>query len=211
MWVWRHDCLSIHLFYLATFLAATLSARCTTPDCRFRALACASAPKTQDHLKTCIESLDSIWVRWVPARISIFELYRIVGCITFHVRAYNFDCGIQCKWVCAIYALRILVSSQPFAIEICNSGLLVHTRAGLACCGLLSRVAAKAVCLGSKLMWVALTFQRRFIFQLFWQRPFIAKDGLFSRFICTPFFHLFSPVSTSLLYSRSLGRNFVGF
>ena len=36
-----------------------------------------------------------------------------------------------------------------------------------------------------------LTFQRRFIFQLFWQRPFIAKDGLFSLFICTPFVHLF--------------------
>ena len=68
----------------------------------------------------------------------------------------NFDCGIQCKCVGAIYALRILVSSQPFAIEICNSGLLVHTRAGLACCGLLSRVAAKAVCLGSRLMGVVL-------------------------------------------------------
>ena len=44
--------------------------------------------------------------------------------------------------------------------------------------------------------YLTLTFQSRFIFQLFWQRPFIAKDGLFSLFICTLFFHLFSPVST---------------
>ena len=57
----------------------------------------------------------------------------------------------------------------------------------------------------------SLTFQRRFIFQLFWQTRLMGKDGLFSLFICTPFFHLFSPVSTSLLYSRSLGHNLVVF
>ena len=58
---------------------------------------------------------------------------------------------------------------------------------------------------------LALDFQRRSIFQLFWQRRLIGKDGVFSLFICTPFFHLFSPVSTSLLHSRSLGRNLVVF
>ena len=126
--VWWHDCLSIHLFYLATFLAATLSARCTTPDCRFRALACASAPKTQDHLKTCIESLDSM----SPLSSCTYKHLRIVSnCGLHHFSRARLQLplwdSMQMSWY------HLCTSDSGFKSALCDRNVQLRTIGSYSC------------------------------------------------------------------------------
>ena len=150
--VGRHDCLSIHLFYSAAFLAPTLSARCTTPDCRFRALACASALKTQNHLKTCIESLDSM----SPLSSCTYKHLRIVSnCELHHLSRARLQLrlwdSMQMSWC------HLCTSDSGFKSALCDRNMQLWTIGSNSCRLGLLRLTFTSSCksrLGSKLMWV---------------------------------------------------------
>ena len=100
--VWRHDCLSIHLFYSAAFLAPTLSARCTTPDCRFRVLAC------------CFRSQDSR-----PSQDMYDSMSPLSSCTYKHLRIVS-NCELH-HFSRARLQLRLWDSMQMSWCHLCTS------------------------------------------------------------------------------------------
>ena len=120
--VWRHDGLSIHLFYSATFLAATLPVRDVQLwTVEMRALGSVSAP-TQHHLKTYMESLDST----SPLNSCTYKHLRIVSnCELHRFSPARLQLGLwdpmQMSWC------HLCTSDSGFKSALCDRNMQLRT------------------------------------------------------------------------------------
>ena len=110
------------------FQVSPLRSKYATPDCRFRVLACASAPKTQDHLKTCIERLDSM----SPLSSCTYKNLRIVSNCELHhfsrarlqLRLWD---SMQMSWC------HLCTSDSGFKSALCDRNMQLRTIGSYAC------------------------------------------------------------------------------